>query len=171
MWKQIFINMIRLKILLEQALFGINNAARFNLSKGASSFAGKTPRSEDPVDVIDTSMSSGIQRTTSKDWVRETFKKAYELHVKANSASYAIAKQLHADLEGIGSGDLIKTLRTIKDIEQLSSAITAYIKLYKFSLYDEIASEWSTSWDSVWLAIKRLNPNVQKWRVDRNDIG
>lgn len=168
--------MIRLKTLLEQALFGINNAARFNLSKGASSFAGKTPAGktpglEDPLDVIDTYTSYGKKQTTSEDWVRETFKKAYELHVKANSASYAIAKQLHVDIEGIGSGNLIKTLHAIKDIEQLSSAITAYIKLYKFSLYDEIASEWSTSWDSVWLAIKRLNPNVQKWRVDRYDIG
>jgi len=156
--------MIRLKTLLEQALFGINNAARFNLAKGASSFAGKTPRVEDPLDVIDTSTSSGRKRTTSKDWVRETFKKAYELHVKANSASYAIAKQLHADIEGIGSGNLIKTLHAIKDIEQLSSIITAYIKLYKFSLYDEMALEWSTSWDSLWSAIKRLNPNVQRWR-------
>ena len=156
--------MIRLKTLLEQALFGINNAARFNLSKGASSFAGKTPRVEDPIDVIDTYTSYGEKRTTSKDWVRETFKKAYELHVKANSASYAIAKQLHADIEGIGSGNLIKTLHAIKDIEQLSSIITAYIKLYKFSLYDEMASEWSTSWDSLWSAIKRLNPNVQRWR-------
>ena len=160
--------MIRLKTLLEQTLFGINNAARFNLTKGAGniakSTAGKTPRLEDPLDVIDTYTSYGKKQTTSKDWVRETFKKAYELHVKANSSSYAIAKQLHADIEGIGSGNLIKTLHAIKDIEQLSSAITAYIKLYKFSLYDEIASEWSTSWDSVWLAIKRLNPNVQKWR-------
>ena len=158
--------MIRLKTLLEQTLFGINHAARFNLRKGPGNFTGKTPKSEFDGEMISQDM---LKRTTSKDWVRETFKKAYELHVKANSSSYAIAKQLHKDIEG--SGNLIKTLHAIKDIEQLSSIITSYIKLYKFSLYDEIAAEWSTSWDLVWSAIKRLNPNVQKWRVDRNDIG
>jgi hypothetical protein len=152
MRKHIFINMIRLKTLLEQV-------PRFNLTKGGGEFSGKTPSTEFDDGVVDISQDV-IKHTTSKDWVRETFKKAYELHVKANSSSYAIAKQLHVDIEGIGSGNLIKTLHAIKDIEQLSSIITSYIKLYKFSLYDEIASEWSTSWDSVWLAIKRLNPNV-----------
>ena len=43
--------------------------------------------------------------------------------------------------------------------------IASYNKLYKISLYDDISNEWSTSWNSVWLAIKRLNPNVSKFRV------
>ena len=109
--------MIRLKTLLEQTLFGINNAARINLAKGAGNFSGKTPKSEFDGGVVDISQDRQ-QKTTSKDWVRETFKKAYELHVKANSSSYAIAKQLHVDIEGISSGNLIKTLHAIKDIEQ-----------------------------------------------------
>jgi len=159
--------MIRLKTLLEQTLFGINNAARINLAKGAGNFSGKTPKSEFDGGVVDISQDRQ-QKTTSKDWVRETFKKAYELHVKANSSSYAIAKQLHVDIEGISSGNLIKTLNDIKDIEQLSSIITSYIKLYKFSLYDEIAAEWSTSWDLVWSAIKRLNPNVRMFFPRKN---
>lgn len=152
--------MIRLKTLLEQAFFGLNNAARFNLTKGADGFAGKTPNMEDPLDVIDTTQIPGMKRTTSKEWVRETFDKAHALHCKADSTSYSIAKQLHKHIEGMGSGALIKTLHGIKDIEMLSCVITAYIKLYKVSLYSDIESEWSTSWDSVWLAIKRLNPNV-----------
>ena len=163
MRKPIFINMIRLKTLLEQAFFGLNNAARFNLTKGAeaaSSFAGKSPHMEDPIDVIDTTQIPGVKRTTSKDWVRETFDKAHALHCKADSTSYSIAKQLHKDIEGFGSGALLKTLHGIKHIEMLSCVITAYIKLYKVSLYSDIESELSTSWDSVWLAIKRLNPNV-----------
>lgn len=155
--------MIRLKTLLEQAFFGLNNAARFNLTKGAeaaSSFAGKSPHMEDPLDVVDSTADPLTKRTTSKEWVRETFDKAHALHCKADSTSYSIAKQLHKDIEGIGSGALLKTLHGIKDIEMLSCVITAYIKLYKVSLYSDIESEWSTSWDSVWLAIKRLNPNV-----------
>ena len=150
--------MIRLKTLLEQSFFAANNAPRFNLSKGSGGVSGKTPGTEFDDGTVDN--SEPIHTTTSKDWVRETFDKAHALHCKADSTSYSIAKQLHKDIEGFGSGALLKTLHGIKHIEMLSCVITAYIKLYKVSLYSDIESELSTSWDSVWLAIKRLNPNV-----------
>ena len=161
----IFINMIRLKTLLEQSFFAANNAPRFNLSKGSGGVSGKTPGTEFDDGTVDN--SEPIHTTTSKDWVRETFEKAQALHRKADSTSYSIAKQLHKDIEGIGSGSLLKTLHICKDIEMLSSVIAAYIKLYKVSLYGDIEREWSMSWDSVWLAIKQLNPNVRKY-ISRN---
>ena len=157
--------MIRLKTLLEQAFFAANNAPRINLNKGPGNFSGKTPGTEFDDGTVDN--SEPIYTTTSKDRVQETFEKAHALHRKADSTSYSIAKQLHKDIEGIGSGSLLKTLHICKDIEMLSSVIAAYIKLYKVSLYSDIEREWSMSWDSVWLAIKRLNPNVRK-HISRN---
>ena len=160
--------MIRLKTLLEQAFFGASNAARFNLSKGSGGFSGKTPNTELEDGSIDLGMPIDSKKeTTSKDWVRETFEKAHAMRRKPNSTSYSIAKQLHKDIEGFGSGALLKTLHGIKDIEMLSCVITAYIKLYKVSLYSDIESELSTSWDSIWISIKRLNPNVRRF----HDIG
>ena len=156
--------MIRLKTLLEQAFFGASNAVRFNLSKGSGGISGKTPNTEiedGNIDVGD--MRTKIEITTSKDWVRETFEKAHAMRRKPNSTSYSIAKQLHEDIDGIGSGALLKTLNAIKNMDMLSSVIVSYIKLYKVSLYSDIESELSTSWDSVWLSIKRLNPNVLRF--------
>ena len=58
-------------------------------------------------------------------------------------------------------------LNAIKNMDMLSSVIVSYIKLYKVSLYSDIESELSTSWDSIWISIKRLNPNVRRF----HDIG
>ena len=156
--------MIRLKTLLEQAFLGASNAARFNLSKGSGGISGKTPNTELEDGLIDLRMPFDSKKeTTSKDWVRETFEKAHAMRRKPNSTSYSIAKQLHEDIEGIGSGALLKTLNAIKNMDMLSSVIVSYIKLYKVSLYSDIESELSTSWDSIWLSIKRLNPNVLRF--------
>jgi hypothetical protein len=148
------------RVIKEQSItprFNISNTPRFNISKGPGGFSGKTPRSEYDDGVVN--FDHPI-RTKSKDWVRETFVNAHELHGKSDSNSHSIAKQLHTDIEGLGSGEILKTLRAIKTIEQLSSVITSYYELYKLSLYVEIENEFSTSWDSLWLSIKRLNPNV-----------
>ena len=150
-------------ILLEQIFFAGSNTPKINLQKGPGNFSGKTPNSEFDDGFIDQNISH--ISTTSEDKVHETFKKAAELHRDADSNSYTIAKKLHVDITGLGSGDILKTLRTITSIDQLSSVIASYNKLYKISLYDDISNEWSTSWNSVWLAIKRLNPNVSKFRV------
>lgn len=146
------------RVIKEQSILSGGNNPMFNISKGTGEFSGKTPRSETDNSVVD--FDHPI-RAKSKDWVRETFVKAHKLHGKSDSDSNYIAKRLHADIDGLGSGEILKTLNTIKTINQLSSVITSYNELYKLSLYVDIESEWSTSWDSLWLSIKRLNPNVE----------
>ena len=102
---------------------------------------------------------------TSAQKVMDAFARSRTLSGKPSKDDKTIqnwVSRISKSMEGVGiTGDFQKVLSEIKTPQQLGSVLDAYNNKYKRLLYNDLKSEYTISWDTIWSSIKKFQPTLK----------